>query len=226
MEFLNVRKWFLVWLLVCGALLVGCASDRKMTQSPQLARERCELPVWETGDYWIYELEGGEEFGRQVVAVLNELYVTGSGSGKGRQYGIDRETLEIKGVIGSKDGKLVSSLDSGSPFYRFPLFVGKKWDRMIKGETQRHWEWNYLMSYRVVSFEEVKVQAGTFKAFKIEQRQSELTHGGEVVDYYWFSPEVKNIIKYQFGTSHGGWVIKSQDYELTKYKVKNIGVRS
>jgi len=213
-----MRKVFLVWLLLSAGLLVGCTADRKISQPTQLPRERCDLPVWEIGDYWVYRVEGGKEFGWRVADVTEKLYVVGPSSSKERRLAFDKSTLEFGEYAGSKDRKVPTFLDSGL-FFDFPIFVGKKWDRMISGETTRHVAWNYLMSYRVVSFEEVKVPAGTFEAFKIKQNQKDLASGGEAISYYWFSAEAKNVIKCEFGTSYGAWLIKSQDYELTSYKV-------
>ena len=208
---------FFVWLLVCAGFLAGCATDRKISQSAQLPQERCNLPVWEKGDYWVYRTEEEKEFGWRVADVTEKLYVVGFSSNKEHRLAFDKNTLEFGEYAGSKDRK-VPAFRGSELFFDFPIFVGKKWDRMITGETMRLTTWNYLMSYRVVSFEEVKVPAGTFKAFKIEQNQKELASGGEAISYYWFSEEVKHVIKFKFGTSYGAWIIKSQDYGLTSYK--------
>jgi hypothetical protein len=214
-----MRKTFFVWLLLCAGILAGCASDRQISQPTQLPEERCDLPVWETGDYWVYRVEGGKEFGWRVTGVTERLYVVGVASNKEHRLAFDKRTLEFGEYEGSRDKK-AGSLSGFGLSFDFPLFVGKKWDRMITGETDRHIAWNYLMSYRVVSFEAVKVPAGTFKAFKIEQTQKDLGSGGEAISYYWFSPEAKNIIRYRFGTSYGAWHINSKDYELISYRVR------
>jgi hypothetical protein len=213
-----MKKLFFVWLLFCAGLLAGCALDRRITQPTQLPQERCDLPIWDVGDYWRYQTEEGKWFAWKVVDVTDRLYVLESAANKDYRFAFDRRTLGFKEYIGSEGRKVVPFRDSGL-FFDFPLFVGKKWDRMITGETDRHFDWNYLMSYRVISLEEVKVPAGTFKAFRIEQQMKDATIGGEVISYYWFSPEVKNILRFKFVRSYGSWIIKSQDYELTSYKI-------
>jgi len=54
-----------------------------------------------------------------------------------------------------------------------PLYVGKKWEKTVSGVDTRSIQRNYLYGYRVLSFEDVTVLAGTFKAFKIEREQED-----------------------------------------------------
>ena len=77
---------------------------------------------------------------------------------------------------------------------------------------------DYLYSYRVLAVEEVKVKAGTFKAFKMEVVQK--AGYASAVTHIWFSPEVKNLIKTKFiGSYTGDWNIKGQDFELADFRL-------
>jgi len=69
----------------------------------------------------------------------------------------------------------------------------------------------------VSAFEDVKTKAGTFKAFKIDQSWKIKTHFSNPPnwsDTIWYSPEVKNSIKFEGGGRN------AQNWELVSYSVK------
>jgi hypothetical protein len=78
-----------------------------------------------------------------------------------------------------------------------------------------------LFIYKVLSFEDITVPAGTFKAFKIEREQRDFSQMSYIKAYRWFSPEVKRDIKYQIGAQDGSWRISGQNYELISFKLED-----
>ena len=86
----------------------------------------------------------------------------------------DRKTLRLLAYIDHKGNKQAVY----SPwFIDFPIYVGKKWKKMFRsppvgGST----DITYLNEYKVISYEDATVPAGTFKAFKIELKQT--NYGG------------------------------------------------
>jgi hypothetical protein len=74
---------------------------------------------------------------------------------------------------------------------------------------------------QVEACEEVKVKAGTFRAFRISYAQEDLAPrasvgsrlGGKFT--FWWSPEAKAVVKWRAHTS--GW---GRDWELVSYTVK------
>jgi hypothetical protein len=105
----------------------------------------------------------------------------------------------------------------------FPLWVGKKWSysfsttkrvkRGVPGTVTED------ADVKVVSYEQVKVPAGTFWAFKIEEKRQ--TRGAKGprgrLGYYitiWYSPEIKFTVKVE----HDNDVYNR---ELVKYTIGN-----
>ncbi|MBU1342727.1 MAG: adenylate/guanylate cyclase domain-containing protein, partial [Proteobacteria bacterium] len=96
---------------------------------------------------------------------------------------------ESKNWIGKIfNGELVKSAEPHDDLYKFPLFVGKKYQseyflksKVISGNISR--------TVVMKSFENVIVPAGSFKAFKI------IANRKGVKDIYWYSPELRLYIK-------------------------------
>jgi len=87
--------------------------------------------------------------------------------------------------------------------FSFPLWVGKKWsysysstEKVKRGSTGELVDMD--ADVKVVSYEQVKVPAGTFWAFKIEEtrlkRGAKRTKSGTHITV-WYSPEIKFTIK-------------------------------
>lgn len=101
----------------------------------------------------------------------------------------------------------------------FPLWIGKNWsfegEALPAGqpvESKAH-RVPTQISCAVIGFEEVKVLAGTFKAFECECECKVLGHGYEPYcgDWkFWYAPDVKNVVK-QHGES------TQSTFELTDY---------
>ena len=89
----------------------------------------------------------------------------------------------------------------------------------------------YRETFRVLGWEEVEVRAGKFKAIKLEYKIEPSVRSmvgwvsrGESKAWYWYSPEVKNFVKCQYGKGYidgidekgarGNWELVS--YELKK----------
>ncbi|UCE39482.1 MAG: hypothetical protein JSW00_09760 [Thermoplasmata archaeon] len=78
--------------------------------------------------------------------------------------------------------------------YDFPILVGKKWTSSYTKNVSLEGLGTYLISesinYSVIAEESVTVAAGTFDCYKIE-----IDVGTGVIDQFWYSEKVKNIIK-------------------------------
>jgi hypothetical protein len=77
-----------------------------------------------------------------------------------------------------------------------------------------------LNEYKVISYADVNVPAGTFKAFKIELTQT--NYGGIFASgkgYYWYSPEVKSIIKTEYEDIP--YWRNVRNYVLIKFELKD-----
>ena len=202
--------------LLLPLCLVGCMTEGRVPSHGVAGQERGDQPLWREGDYWKYRLFDGRRWSEKVVGVERDAYIVAYGNEKAA---IDRRTLQFKMWLDAS-GRKIPSLSGGGPlFFDFPLYVGKKWGKMVEGKLFDGAPFDYLFSFRVLALEEITVKAGTFRAFKIEQVQSDLQMGATATTYLWFSSEVKNVIKSQFVGSWGDWNIKGQDFELVEFKL-------
>jgi len=207
-------------LIFTGVIVTGCATQ-KTEQVPAYVQEKCDAPVWNVGDTWRYifdnkkegELKvlGVEDFKNTKIYIVEDVY----GSSRG---GYDVKSLQHIVDI-APDGRKIVPMTDWTLSFDFPFYVGKKWSKMVSGKDADNNPRDYLYTYKVMSFENITVPAGAFRAFKIEFTQVGYVASGEIKIYIWYSPEVKNKIKVQFGSAHGRVKITGQDYELKSFKV-------
>lgn len=89
------------------------------------AQEKCEAPVWRTGDEWRFKQANGSTYTNEVVDVKNDLFVVKLGQDPDL-YGFDKETVNLKFVI-KADGRQMKATNDLRKLFNFPIFVGKKW---------------------------------------------------------------------------------------------------
>ena len=211
-----MQKSRLVMLLAI-LIIMGCATEKaEITRQASMAQEKCDAPTYRIGDTWKYRTESGKFWSEKVAKIEDNLVYIEYIEGK-HTRGLDAKTLQSKIEI-DRSGVKRKIPESEALFYDFPLYVGKKWSKTIRGTT---WPDDvnafYLMDSRVIAFEEITVPAGKFKTFKIEVVQSASGTTNSASVYFWYSPDVKQNIKVKFGTSYGPWRITSIDYELFSY---------
>jgi hypothetical protein len=106
------------------------------------------------------------------------------------------------------------------------LSTGKTWKdtystTVYRGNIRFPQEYSYIQSYAVLGWEDVEVKAGKFKSLKIGvkyERLQEITGSPkEGKAWVWYSPDVKNLIKWQFEV--GFWA-GYDEWELTSFKLK------
>jgi hypothetical protein len=103
----------------------------------------------------------------------------------------------------------------------FPLNIGKSWsDKYIMGGKAGSQE--YTETFTVLGWEDIVVQAGKFKAIKIEYKQEMIgqtaARSKEGKAWYWYSPDVKYMIKCQYEKSDYWDAL--YDWELTSFELK------
>jgi hypothetical protein len=143
-------------------------------------------------------------------------------------YLLDRDWV-IRGGV-NKKGDAVASLTTwqrigafallGKKVLDFPLQVGKAWNVTYVNINSYGYIRTFNLELKVVGCEAVEVPAGKFSALRIEGlRSNEYGHG---VQYYWYSPEAKNIVKSEYGDySPANWFkTRPVGYELIKLELK------
>jgi hypothetical protein len=214
-----MKKAFFVFALMF--FLIGCATQRT-GESPAHVQEKMEAPIWGIGDTWRYRYANKIEWQYTVEKTEGNLYIVED------RYGVekpcfDKRTLELKFFLTPQGKKVTSQTVWYYGIYcDFPIYVGKKWGKMVSGKDTGGMSMDYLHEFKVLSFEEVTVPAGTFKAFKIEFSKTVAARTSSVIrQYFWFSPEVKTIIKSSYAGQEGGWRPGSYDFELISVKLKD-----
>lgn len=187
-----MNKTLFLVLASLAILNISCA-----TQQPFVSGEKCDAPVWSVGDTWRFVYSDTKEWEYKVVVVEENFYIVDDRYGAYKPC-FDKKTFQLVAFM-DPEGRRRSNISSVY-YFDFPLYAGKRWNKAISGipiggSTQM----NYLNEYRVVSYEPVKVPAGTFNSFKIELKQTNLGPqfaSGKV--FLWYSPEIKFVAKLQY----------------------------
>ncbi|MCB0373233.1 MAG: hypothetical protein KDD31_09515, partial [Muricauda sp.] len=117
------------------------------------------------------------------------------------------DTVQIPATVDQKQSK--------TPFRNWPLQVGKKWKYVSEWENNEGTTGKTSQDVEVVSFEELSVMAGTFKAYKIEYKgivTNSRGFKGEMTDIWWYAPALKTYIKHANYDGYGEYT-----NELTSY---------
>lgn len=175
--------------------MVGVCILTMVWATVALSQEKWESPSLNIGDKWKYRDKSGGEWTQEVTAIENDVYVIRYGK-ETRTY--DKSTMNFNSVM--EEGKRFKFTGSRSKILNFPMHIGKQWKNQFSSQPKtggsRRVEKNYLEEYFASGFEEVSVLGGTFKAIKIEYQQTELGNMKQTAKgAYWYSPEVKAIIK-------------------------------
>ena len=217
-----MRKLSYLTISLCLVLLAYCATEQKTTLPTAISQEKYEAPTWNVGDTWTFGYAITREWQVTVEGVEENLYILED------RYGVDKlcfdkRTLELKYFINPEGKKVTSETVWFYGIYcDFPVYVGKKWSKMVSGKDDRGRSMDYLHEFKVLSLEEVTVPAGTFKAFKIEFSKRIATRATDVYrNYVWYSPEVKTIIKSSYAGHEGIWGPGSLDFALISFKLKD-----
>jgi len=201
-----MKKFFSLVILLGVISLVSCATEQKEIQTSTLPGERCDAPVWNVGDSWRWE---GPNYYHMEVRITNkdgDFYIIEELSNAGKYIvKFDKKTLQFTHWKTSKGANLATwgtRLPYGEQTdIRFPIYVGKKWSFQGLG---------YVES-KVVSYENVTIPAGTFKAFRIDC----FNIIRDLMGSYWYCPKLKTSIK-AFSNVKGFTIS-----ELVSYRIKD-----
>lgn len=159
-------------------------------------------PAPKVGDWWRlrYPELGGTVF-LQIKAVADGHFVTTFGSRGERRY--SREWNRIDTI--TADGGVIT-YDRPLCFYSFPMWVGKKWNCMVRWRLL-HYEDQLSIWAEAVAWEQVTVPAGTFEAMRVDiQARDSTTH-------CWYAPSVNAPVKCEVKYYHS----RSGAFELVSF---------
>jgi hypothetical protein len=198
------------------------------------AQEKVEAPIWNPGDRWVYDRGGPME----VVGCDDKCFSVKFSGGMfaSDASGIavfDRSTLNVKYMMEKDRRKTYWGLRK--TILNFPLTPGKQWKDLYQVDEQGSWGGRVAVEYhetfRVLGAEEVEVRAGKFKAVKLEHKIIPSYREGigwitgtESKASYWYSPEVRNLVKCQYEKGYKEAIIQAkgarEDWELVSYELK------
>jgi hypothetical protein len=185
-----------------------------------LAQDRVEAPVWNVGDKWVFtpgttmEVIKADENG-YIVRYPNETIL------------FERSTLNR---IYTVQGKMRERYKGAQKrLFDFPLTIGKQWkntylaplkweDEFSRRGGPSEGEIQFFESHKVLGWEEIEVEAGKFKALKVEYKRqwsSPLSGLKDGKAWYWYSPDVKCLVKLQYEKNQV-WG-KLSDWELASF---------
>jgi hypothetical protein len=189
------------------------------------AQEKVEVPVWNGGDQWIYT----EGMKMEVIRTDENGYVMGFPN---QVIILERSTLNRTFTLREK--KREAYKESQRRLLDFPLTIGKHWNDSYLAQLKTADVWTYtnkvgefslgnnetkmFENYKVLGWEEVEVEAGKFKAIKMEYKIEWTSSPGglrEARAWYWYSPAVKNLVKFQYDKSPI-WS-KNYNWELSSF---------
>jgi hypothetical protein len=188
------------------------------------AQEKIEAPVWNVGDKWAFTQGMNMKVIRAdensyVVEVPNQVII------------LEKSTLNKIFILRGKKREVYR--DSQRRLFDFPLVTGKNWKDNYSAQLRTEDVWVHTgkaavpslgdetiiyENYKVLGWEEVEVEAGRFNAIKMEYKREWNTSPGGLREgkaWYWYSPEVKNMVKVQYEKNQM-WS-KENDWELISF---------
>ena len=178
------------------------------------SQRSCEAPVWNLGDSWTYRDAAGKFWSHQVFEIKENLFIMRM-EGDRDLYAFDKKTLSCHYLI-DRSGRRVRHSDPLKNIFDFPLFIGKKWSYSTESGGA-----NYANQFKAEAVEEVRTPAGTFKAYKIYHKQTEMSRMTSGWVRYWYSPAVRWWIKREVEPSaYWARAYGLQNAELHYYRSK------
>lgn len=178
-----------IFQFIAVSILIGCTA---------LSINKPTLNAYTFGEKWIWN------WSRTV-------------DGEIRAEGKDvEEVVNYKGTLGIWNGtdtvkisERLNETPSETPFRDWPLHVGKKWKYVSEWENNEGTKGKTSQDVEVVAFETLQVEAGEFKAYKIEYKglvTNSRGFKGEMTDTWWYCPNLKTYIKHINNDGYGTYI--------------------
>lgn len=193
-----------------------------LVSSTAWAQEKIEAPAWNVGDKWVFTQGSIEVVGSdQNSYILNFSKDTCRVENKGfEKILFDKSTLNKIYAI-SEDNR-DKFTQPQRRMLDFPFNLGKEWNDTgtvtplsgpMKGKTM-----DFSETFKVLGWENVKVQAGNFKTIKLQHTILNRTMMASGESLYWYAPEVKYFVKCEYDKLY--W-LGVADWELVSFKLNN-----
>ncbi len=177
-----------------------------------LAQEQVDAPKFNNGDFWDFDVSDKMmTASSQRLKGQYEMLFTG---GKLQTFKIEQNEKSPVGQSLLLQAMLGRGNYLGGKYLQFPLSVGQKWEVTYTiRPTGARQNVSYKGDVTVTGFENVSTRAGNFRALKLT-RDIRSSLGTDTMVTYYYSPEVKSIVKMLFEFPDG-----PQNVELIKFGV-------
>ena len=200
------------------------------------AQDKVEIPVWNVGDKWVFNNSNYYLKNQGTIEVVNADQNTYTVKFSddicvAETHGFETIIFEKSTLhrIYALSGNIREEYKRGlRTIFNFPLNPGKHWKDefsavpFVKVESPQILD--YYNIYKVIGWEDVKVQAGKFRAIKLEVTAGHPAKGStpafEATNLYWYSPDVKHLVKCKYDPHSRVIFSELFNWELTSFKVK------
>lgn len=151
-----------------------------------ISAQSAEMPTLEVGDEWVRS--NGRTF--TVVGKKDDYYtIKVLWNGKESLQWWHQKTLGLRHT----EKQIV--FEPALELFRWPLSVGLKWCYEYSSPSAGP-NVKFRRCNEIKSFEEVKVQAGSFQTFRIETIATHIDRSApDVYHTYWYAPQARGIVK-------------------------------
>jgi hypothetical protein len=194
-------------IIIVILFLSGCSSV-PVKEHPGVGDIVAEFPEMRIGNSWettdFSDQYGSDTYNYEITNVEADksfdlrIRVKRTGKKYFRYYNSKEENFP--GIL---------SFENDSSVLSFPMFVGKSWKASQNAKTRSGEMGNFSSVYLVESYESVETDVGTFNAFKIKRKTHNITAGWRGESFFWYSPDVKGIIKSKHTEKRGTKLMKT-----------------
>jgi len=200
------------------------------------AQDKIEIPVWNVGDKWVFDNSSPYLKNQGTIEVVNADQNTYT-----VKFSDDICVAETQGftkIIFEKSSlhriytlreNIREEYKMGKrTIFNFPFTPGNQWKDAYSAlpvvTVMEPKILDYYNIYKVLGWEDVEVQAGKFRAIKLEVTAGHGAKGStpafKGTHLYWYSPDVKHFVKCQYDPISRNFISDLFNWELTSYKIK------
>jgi len=182
-------------------------------------QDKVQAPVWNVGDRWVLGADTVVTVASADQSTISLRYTIG-----GRDSIIVYEKPSLSRLYYMAKDKRINYEGKNKRLFNFPMEIGKSWKVQYVEEPTRLGgkETTYIETFTPLGWEDITVAAGKFKAVKLEYKQETVgAAAGQPKEgkvFYWYSPDVKYMLKCQYEKSD--YWEETSDWELTAFKLK------
>ena len=196
-----IKKYYTCIVLLLSFIFIFFTFGCQITPKPPLLGETvsASFPKMVVGDSWVikeFSKKGIVTRSRTIIKIKpDDGFIVEAKDDRGRilnEYYNNR--YQRIALINVEKGSQVKIPKPPERRLEFPLFVGKKWNDEFDGWSRKGLR-HFINEYVVDKHEIINTKAGAFKAFKIIRRASIPKKSWKGKEEYWYSPEVKRIVK-------------------------------